>query len=71
MPLADTWPCCVPCVGLTEEAGAFLQPAESWVTLKHFHVLAGTEAGSSQMASLLMASAEVLPRTILVLPGEL
>lgn len=41
------------------------------MTLKHFHVLAGTEAGSSQMASLLMASAEVLPRTILVLPGEL
>lgn len=58
-------------VGLTGEAGAFLQPSESQVILKHLHVLVGTEAGSSQVASPLMSSAEILPRTILVLPGEL
>lgn len=46
--------------------------ATSWVSgdfLKHLCVLAGTEAVGSRMPSPLVASAEILPRTILVLPG--
>lgn len=38
------------------EGGASLQESETQVTLMHLHVLSETEAGSSQMASPLMAS---------------